>query len=121
MPGVDVMISPLASGAWVGLMITGINLIPAGQLDGGHMLTALLGAKAGRSLPWILGGMLALGLFWSGWFFWALLIVVFGRVRAEPLDTITPLSRRHRWLALAGLALFLILFVPIPLQQVLGG
>jgi membrane-associated protease RseP (regulator of RpoE activity) len=120
LPGMDVMVSPIAMGAWVGLMITGINLIPAGQLDGGHMLYALLGEKVGRTLPWIIGGMIALGLFWSGWFFWALLVIVFGRARAVPLDTVTPLGLWHRLLALAGLALFILLIVPIPLQ-VYGG
>ena len=92
MEGVDVIIHPLAFGAWAGLMITGLNLIPAGQLDGGHLLYVLLGKKAGSFLPWIIFGLIVLGLFWPGWFLWAVLVFVFGRVHAEPLDTITPLE-----------------------------
>jgi hypothetical protein len=118
--GADVIIHPIAFGAWAGLMITGLNLIPAGQLDGGHLFYVLLGNKAGRFLPWIVVGLIILGFFWPGWFMFALLIIVFGRAHAEPLDTITPLSPRHRILALLGLVLFILLFTPIPLQ-VFGG
>jgi hypothetical protein len=116
MEGADVIIHPLAFGAWAGLMITGLNLIPAGQLDGGHLLYVLLGNRANRILPWIVGGLIVLGLFWPGWFLLVILIFVFGRVHAEPLDTITPLSPRHRILAWIGLILFVLIFTPIPLQ-----
>ena len=120
MAGTDVIIHPIAFGAWAGLMITGLNLIPAGQLDGGHLLYVLLGNRAGRFLPWILSGLILLGFFWFGWFLLALLIFLFGRVHAEPLDSITPLSPRHRVLAWTGLILFILIFTPIPLQ-VFGG
>jgi hypothetical protein len=118
--GLDVRIHDIAFGAWAGLMITGLNLIPAGQLDGGHLLYVLLGKRAGRYLPWIIGGLCILGFFWPGWFLLAFLVLIFGRVHAEPLDTVTPLSRRNRALALFGLILFLLLFTPVPLQ-VSGG
>jgi hypothetical protein len=120
MAGTDVIIHPLAFGAWAGLMITGLNLIPAGQLDGGHLLYVLLGKKAGSFLSWIILGMIVLGVFWPGWFLWVVLVLIFGRVHAEPLDTLTPLSPRHRILALTGLILFVLIFTPIPLQ-VFGG
>ncbi len=116
MEGTDVIIHPLAFGAWAGLMITGLNLIPAGQLDGGHLLYVLLGDRAGRILPWIIFGMVILGLFWPGWFLWVILIFFLGRGHAEPLDTVTPLDLRHRILAWTGLILFILIFTPIPLQ-----
>jgi hypothetical protein len=114
--GVDVIIHPIAFGAWAGLMITGLNLIPAGQLDGGHLFYAIFGNRAGRILPWIIVGLVALGLFWPGWFLFVILIFIFGRSHAEPLDTVTPLSPRHKALAVLGLILFLLIFTPIPLQ-----
>jgi hypothetical protein len=120
MQGVDVFIHPIASGAWAGLMITGLNLIPAGQLDGGHLFYAIFGNRAGRVLPWIIGGLVFLGLFWPGWFLWVFIIIFLGRAHAEPLDTVTPLSPRHRILAVVGLILFLLIFTPIPLQ-IFGG
>jgi hypothetical protein len=116
MAGTDVILHPIAFGAWAGLMITGLNLIPAGQLDGGHLLYVLLGDQAGRFLSWIIVALVVLGLFWPGWFLLVLLIFIFGRVHAVPLDTVTPLDRRHRILALAGLIIFLLIFTPIPLQ-----
>jgi Zn-dependent protease len=118
--GTDVILDPIAFGAWAGLMITGLNLIPAGQLDGGHLLYAIFGNRAGKILPWVIVGMIALGWFWPGWFLWVILIFIFGRAHAEPLDTITPLSPRHRALAVIGLILFLLIFTPIPLQ-IFGG
>ncbi len=120
MQGVDVFIHPIASGAWAGLMITGLNLIPAGQLDGGHLLYAIFGNRAGRVLPWIIAGLVFLGLSWPGWFLWVIIIFFLGRAHAEPLDTVTPLSPRHRALAVIGLILFLLIFTPIPLQ-IFGG
>jgi hypothetical protein len=116
MEGMDVIIHPLAFGAWAGLMITGLNLIPAGQLDGGHLLYVLLGDRAGRILPGIIFGMVILGLFWPGWFLWVFLIFFLGRAHAEPLDTVTPLDTRHRILAWTGIILFVLIFTPIPLQ-----
>jgi hypothetical protein len=118
--GVDVITHPIAFGAWAGLMVTGLNLIPAGQLDGGHLFYAIFGNRAGRLLPWIIGALVVLGLFWPGWFLMVILIFVFGRAHAEPLDTVTPLSPRHRILAVLGLILFFLIFTPIPLQ-IFGG
>ncbi len=118
--GVDVITSPIAFGAWAGLMVTGLNLIPAGQLDGGHLFYAIFGNRAGRLLPWIIAALVLLGLFWPGWFLIVILIFLFGRAHAEPLDTVTPLSSRHRALALLGLILFFLIFTPIPLQ-IFGG
>jgi hypothetical protein len=119
-PGVDVFIHPIASGAWAGLMVTGLNLIPAGQLDGGHLLYTLLGERANRALPWIIAALVLLGMFWPGWLLLAFLVFLLGRQRAEPLDSITPQSARHRALAVLGLVLFVLLFTPVPLQ-VFGG
>jgi membrane-associated protease RseP (regulator of RpoE activity) len=118
--GLDVITHPIAFGAWAGLMVTGLNLIPAGQLDGGHLFYAIFGNRAGRLLPWIIAGLIVLGLFWPGWFLIVILIFLFGRAHAEPLDTVTPLSPRHRALAVLGLILFLLIFTPIPLQ-IFGG
>jgi hypothetical protein len=85
------------------------------------LLYVLLGGDgARRMMPWIVFGMIVLSFFWPGWLLWVVLIFVFGRVHAEPLDTVTPLSPRHRLLAWTGLILFVLVFTPIPLQ-VFGG
>jgi len=114
--GLDVQIHPVAWAGWAGLFVTGMNMIPAGQLDGGHILYTLLGKKkAKRSLPIILAVLAALGFFWNGWWLWAGLIFLFGRRYAEPLDQITPLDTRRKVLAVIALLIFILIFIPVPL------
>lgn len=114
--GVDVLLHPIAFAGWSGLLVTALNLIPAGQLDGGHVLYVLFGKRARALLPFILVALVLLGLVWSGWWLWAFLIFMLGRTFAEPLDQITPLDPRRQILAASGLVLFLLLFTPIPLM-----
>jgi hypothetical protein len=121
MGGLDVSLNQVASAAWTGLLITGLNLIPAGQLDGGHAFYVLFGEKRARQiLPLILIVLAALGFFWTGWFLWAALIFFFGRVYAEPLDQITQLDTRRKLLAAVALVLFILVITPIPLNEVVS-
>ena len=114
--GVDVLIHPVALAGWAGLLVTGLNLIPAGQLDGGHVLYVLIGRSVRKWQPLIIGGLLLLGLAWRGWWFWAVLIYMFGRQHPQLLDEITPLDPGRRTVALATLFLFFLVIAPIPLQ-----
>ena len=114
--GVDVYLNQVAWAGWGGLLVTGLNLIPAGQLDGGHALYVLVGAKARRLIPFILTVLVGLGFFWSGWFIWAALIYFLGRTHAEPLDQITELDPARKALAALALILFLLVITPIPLS-----
>lgn len=114
--GLDVQIHPVAWAGWAGLFVTAINLIPAGQLDGGHILYVLLGKKnAKRIFPFILGALALLGLAWQGWWLWAALIFFFGQHYAEPLDQITPVDRKHKVLGVIALVIFFLIFIPIPM------
>ena len=114
--GLDVQIHPVAWAGWAGLFVTAINLIPAGQLDGGHILYVLLGRKkAKRIFPFILGALVLMGFAWQGWWLWAALIFFVGRFHAEPLDQITPLTRKHKILGLITLVVFILTFIPVPL------
>ena len=119
--GVDVMLHPVAWAGWVGLLVTALNLIPAGQLDGGHLMYVLRGRRAVKLLPFILGALFLLGFIWTGWWLWAFLIFIFGRLYAEPLDLITPLDPRRKALAILGVIIFLLVFTPVPLVLVAGG
>jgi membrane-associated protease RseP (regulator of RpoE activity) len=114
--GKDVFLHPIASSGWAALLVTALNLIPAGQLDGGHIAYALLGEKA----RWLTRAMLALtfimGFFWEGWWLWAVLIWFFGRGHPAPLDDVTPLTNRQRVLAVIALILFVLTFIPIPMR-----
>jgi membrane-associated protease RseP (regulator of RpoE activity) len=112
--GRDVMLHPVAMAGWVGLLVTFMNLIPAGQLDGGHILFTVFGKRAGKVLPVILVVLVALGFLYTGWWLWAFLIFLLGRSHAEPLDQITQLDPPRKALAVLLLVVFLLVLTPIP-------
>lgn len=116
---VDVFMNQLAQAGWTGLFVTGLNLIPVGQLDGGHVIYTLFGDRARRLyFPAVLV-MAVLALTVSdAWFLWVMLLVLFGRAYATPLDMITPLDQRRRMVAVLALIVFVLVFVPNPLQIV---
>ncbi len=116
----DVFIHPVAFAGWAGLLVTALNLIPAGTLDGGHVVYSWFGDKAAKAFPFILLALLALGLFWSGWWLWAVLLMWLGRVHAEPLDQITPLDPARLVIAALALLIFLITFSPVPFSVFSG-
>ncbi|NPA26353.1 MAG: site-2 protease family protein [Chloroflexi bacterium] len=114
--GQDVLLHPIAFAAWTGLLVTALNLLPVGQLDGGHVLYSLLGERARRFFPVFLGLTALLGFVWSGWWLWTFLLLVFGRQYATPLDMLTPLDPRRKALAWFGLLLWLLTFTPVPMM-----
>ncbi len=116
MGGLDVIIHPVAWAGWAGILVTAMNLIPAGQLDGGHMMYVLLGRqRAARLFPVILVILFGLGFFWNGWWLWVALIFFLGRSYAEPLDQITELDGKRKALAVLALVIFILVFAPVPL------
>lgn len=112
--GTDVFIHPVAFAGWAGILVTALNLIPAGTLDGGHVIYSLFGDKARKAFPFIIGLLIVLGVFWSGWWLWAALLFWLGRVHAEPLDQITTLDPPRRLVAVAMIIIFLLVFMPVP-------
>jgi len=131
--GLDVMMNDITFGAWIGLLVTAINLLPLGQLDGGHTVFAIFGKRA-RLFNWAtLGGMLLLGVAglgevqsrigglenigWTGWFTWLVLINFLGGPFHPPaLDDVTELDPRRRWIGYAVIAIFVLIFIPVPLR-----
>jgi hypothetical protein len=95
-------------------------LIPAGQLDGGHVIYVLLGKRARILWPVIMALLVGLGFFWVGWWLWAVIIFMLGRIYAEPLDQITQLDPPRRAVAVLGIILFILVFTPVPLVAVQG-
>jgi membrane-associated protease RseP (regulator of RpoE activity) len=112
--GLDVTLNPFAWAGWVGLLVTSLNLIPAGQLDGGHIMYVLLGRRTSKLLPYILIVLVALSFVYTGWLLWAFLIFLLGRYHAEPLDEITPLDPKRRAMAVLGVIIFILVFMPVP-------
>ena len=112
--GRDVFIDPVAFAGWAGLLVTALNLLPAGTLDGGHVVYSLFGEKASKAFPFILLFLGMFGFFWMGWWLWAVLLLWLGRVHAQPLDQITTLDPRRKALAVAVLVIFVLVFAPVP-------
>lgn len=118
--GIDVFINPVAFAGWAGLFVTGMNLMPAGQLDGGHIVFALLGARARYVTYAVMGALVMLGLIvWQGWLVWALLIFFVAQRPVALLDEITAINSKERLLALAMLIIFSLVFIPVPLLEIL--
>jgi membrane-associated protease RseP (regulator of RpoE activity) len=116
--GHDVILHPVAFAAWLGLLVTTLNLVPAGQLDGGHVLYALLGRRralvAGR---WVGTALLAAGVFWSwNWLLWWLLTRFVIGLRHPPALVEEPLDGGRRAIAWLSLAVFVATFVPVPVS-----
>jgi Zn-dependent protease len=114
--GVDVMLHPLAFAGWVGILVTSLNLLPVGTLDGGHVAFALLGNKARRFYLPALATLIGLGFLWDGWWLWSVLLLLFGRMRAQPLDDATPLDGKRKLVAVASLLIFVLTFTPLPME-----
>ena len=116
--GLDVIIHPVAWAGWAGLLVTSLNLIPAGQFDGGHLIYSLYGKRLKWLRPLILAILVILGFLWSGWWLWAFMILLLGNRYAEPLDEITELDPRRKIIARIGLVLFFLIFMPVPLISI---
>ncbi len=111
---------PLALAGWVGLLVTAINLLPAGQLDGGHVFRALLGDRSRFVSYGAVLLLVILGFRYEGWFLFALLVFVLGMRHPPPLNDITPLDGK-RW-ALGGVTAAILVagFVIVPLAAPTG-
>jgi Zn-dependent protease len=112
--GLNVDVNQIAWAGWIGLLVTAFNLIPAGQLDGGHIMYVLLGKRTTKLLPFILIVMVALCFVSISWVLPTFLIFMLGRLHAEPLDQITPLDSKRKALAIFGVIVFFLVFMPVP-------
>lgn len=114
----DVAVNQLAWAGWTGLFVTALNMIPIGQLDGGHVLYSLFGDRARRIFIPAIAAMVALFLFLSSaWLVLIFILPFVGRVYAVPQDNITPLDTNRRYLAWFALFIFVISFTPIPIYE----
>ena len=111
---------PMAFAAWAGLLITGINLIPAGQLDGGHSLYAWIGRRVARLWPFVVVSFVVLIIVYQGWIIFAALIFLMGRTYAQPLDDVTDLDNGRKAAAILALIIFFLTFTPVPIIGIVG-
>lgn len=120
-----VLLHPLAFAGWLGLLVTALNLLPIGQLDGGHISDAMFGRRRSAMISTAaLVALFGLGIFvWSGLLIWAFIVwFIAGRKGLPPLNDITPLGAGRVALGWFALAILAAILIPVPheLFQSLG-
>lgn len=122
-PGVaasDIYLHPVARAAWIGILATALNLLPIGQLDGGHILYSMAGDRH-KLLSRVFTALLVpIGIFfWQGWLVWAVLLLFFG-MRHPAIYDPSDLGRGRRQLAWLSLVIFLLSFTVAPITYTGG-
>jgi membrane-associated protease RseP (regulator of RpoE activity) len=123
---VTINLDPVAFAGWIGLFVTTLNLLPSGQLDGGHVVYALFGRLHYFISRACILACIVLAIvppifgwsFWLGWLLWAALLYFLGLRHPSALDPETPLDPRRRLAALLTIALFVVTFSPVPFSFV---
>lgn len=114
--GYDVFLSPVAYAGWIGFFITSINLLPIGQLDGGHMVYAVFGKRHRKISFAFTAVLIVIGIFiYQGWLVWAILITIIG-INHPPVEDETPLDFRRRLIVWFTLIVFILTFIPAPFK-----
>jgi membrane-associated protease RseP (regulator of RpoE activity) len=117
-PGHDVVVHPVALAAWLGLFVTTLNLLPLGQLDGGHVTYAWLGERRALLVSRLVSaGLLVAGILVSlNWLVWWLLTRLVIGLRHPPAVDESPIGPGRRAVAVLSLVLFVVTFVPVPFR-----
>ena len=115
----DILLHPMAFAGWIGLLVTMLNLLPIGQLDGGHIAYAMLGKKHKTLAKAAFLALIPLSFLSLNWLIWGILILVIMRTTNHPpiQDIQTPLSKQNKNIGYICLLIFLLCFIPAPFQM----
>jgi len=112
----EVLLHPVAFAGWIGFFVTSINLLPVGQLDGGHIAYALLGEKHEKISMFLIGVLLVLGIFvFQGWLIWAVLLIVLGFRHPPIIYHEIPLDPKRKKIGWIAIIIFILTFTPTPI------
>jgi membrane-associated protease RseP (regulator of RpoE activity) len=114
--GALVHLSPLAFAGWLGLFVTALNLLPVGQLDGGHITRAMFGSRVGQMISTVaMWSLLLLALFvWPGLMLWVLIIFLIAGRGSPPLNDVTPLDTGRMVLGYIAIFILILILAPMP-------
>lgn len=116
--GMDIILHPIAFAGWVGLLVTMLNLLPVGSLDGGHIAYALVGRRQ-RVIGYMTIALLfGLSLWWPGWLIWGGLTLFMGPAHPPTLFDEIPLGKGRRIIGYICLVIFFLCFIPVPFKTV---
>jgi membrane-associated protease RseP (regulator of RpoE activity) len=114
----EVMLHPIGYAGWVGIFVTGLNLLPVGQLDGGHITYALFGRKSRYVFLTAIAGIAFIFIFYSiAWVLPLVLMIVFGLRHPSPSDPSTSLDSKRKWIGALMLLVLVLSFTPAPFPQ----
>jgi len=114
----DILLHPIGYAGWVGLFVTALNLLPVGQLDGGHIAYALFGRKSRAIFLITIAVMAFITLFYNpGWLLMLILIILFGFRHPPPLDDLTPIDGKRKLMGGISFLAFFLSFTPAPFPQ----
>ncbi len=112
----DVFLHPVAFAGWIGFFVTSLNLIPVGQLDGGHIVYALIGRRHESFSKILIGVMVLLGIFlWEGWLVWSLLLLILGFKHPPIIYSELPLDPARKKIGWTALVIFALTITPVPI------
>ena len=117
-PDINIHLHPIAFAGWIGMLITALNLMPVGQLDGGHIIYAIAPGKHSVIGKIFFAGLFPLGYFWPGWFFWAAMIALMGFKTAPLKEDVEKLKLTHIVLGSISMVIFVLTFIPIPFSEI---
>lgn len=116
--GFDVLLHPIGYAGWVGLFVTALNLIPVGQLDGGHIAYALFGRRSRAIFLIAIAVMGFITIFYNpGWILLLILMILFGFRHPMPLDDQTPIDGKRKVIGVFMFLVFFLSFTPSPFPQ----
>lgn len=114
----DVLLHPVAFAGWIGLLVTSLNLLPIGQLDGGHITYALFGEKHELISKITLPVLIFLGIiFWPGWILWAVIMIFLGYKHPPVVYPWIELDRKRKVIGWITLVIFILTFTPTPVKE----
>jgi membrane-associated protease RseP (regulator of RpoE activity) len=113
----DILLHPVAFAGWIGFLITSLNLLPIGQLDGGHIVYALFGDRHEKIAKTSIPILILLGfIFWPGWILWAVLMLIIGYRHPPVVYPQIQLDRKRRIVGWVSLIIFILTFTPMPIR-----
>jgi membrane-associated protease RseP (regulator of RpoE activity) len=115
----EVVLHPIAYAGWVGLFVTALNLLPIGQLDGGHIAYALFGRNSRKISVIVVAVVAFIFIFYSfAWFVILILMILFGFKHPAPLDDQTPLGARRKLIGGVALLILVLSFTAAPFPEI---
>jgi membrane-associated protease RseP (regulator of RpoE activity) len=114
----EILLHPIGFAGWVGLFVTALNLLPIGQLDGGHIAYALFGRKSRLISLVAITVMAFITIFYNpGWLLLLILMILFGFRHPAPMDDQTPLDGKRKLIGAIAFLAFLLSFTPTPFPE----